>query len=39
MPIADAFLANFLGWLEITAFISAQRAGDVQAPADGVTPL
>jgi hypothetical protein len=34
----DAFLANFMGWLEITAFITALRAGDVQAPADGVTP-
>ena len=34
----DAFLAHFLGWLEITAFISAQRAGEAQPPADGVTP-
>jgi hypothetical protein len=34
----DAFIANFMGWLEITAFISALRAGDVQVPADGVTP-
>ena len=34
----DAFLAHFLGWLEITAFISAQRAGEAQIPADGVTP-
>jgi hypothetical protein len=34
----DAFLAHFLGWLEITAFISAQRAGEAQVPADGVTP-
>ncbi len=34
----DAFLAHFGGWLEITAFISALRAGEVQAPADGVTP-
>lgn len=34
----DAFIANFLGWLEITAFISALRAGDVEAPADGATP-
>lgn len=34
----DAFVANFMGWLEITAFISALRAGDIAAPADGVTP-
>ncbi len=34
----DAFLANFMGWLEITAFITALRAGDAQVPADGVTP-
>jgi hypothetical protein len=34
----EAFLSGFAGWLEITAFISAQRAGEVQAPADGVTP-
>ena len=34
----DAFLANIMGWLEITAFISAQRLGEVQVPADGVTP-
>jgi hypothetical protein len=34
----DAFIANFVSWLEITAFISALRAGDVQVPADGVTP-
>lgn len=33
-----AFLAAFPGWLEITAFISALRAGTVEAPADGVTP-
>ena len=24
----DAFVANFMGWLEITAFITAQRAPD-----------
>jgi len=34
----DAFIANFTGWLEITSFITALRAGEVTAPADGVTP-
>jgi hypothetical protein len=34
----DAFVANFVGWLEITAFITALRAGEVQLPADGLTP-
>ncbi len=34
----DAFIASYVGWLEITTFITALRAGDVQAPADGVTP-
>jgi hypothetical protein len=34
----DAFIADFRGWLEITAFISAQRAGEAQTPADGQTP-
>ncbi|PNG26487.1 hypothetical protein [Methylocella silvestris] len=34
----DAFIANFMGWLEITAFITAQRAGLAQIPADGKTP-
>ncbi len=34
----NAFIANFMGWLEITAFISALRAGDIQVPPDGVTP-
>ncbi len=34
----EAFVANFMGWLEITAFISALRAGEVAAPADGATP-
>lgn len=34
----DAFIANFMGWLEITAFISALRAGEAQIPADGITP-
>ncbi len=31
----DAFVANFMGWLEITAFITALRAGEAQPPADG----
>jgi hypothetical protein len=34
----DAFIANFMGWLEITAFVTAQRAGEAQIPADGITP-
>lgn len=34
----DAFLENYLGWLEITAFIKAQRMGETVAPADGITP-
>jgi hypothetical protein len=34
----DAFLEHFLGWLEITSFVSALRAGDAQPPADGLTP-
>ncbi|WP_425284370.1 hypothetical protein [Methylocapsa palsarum] len=34
----DAFLANFMGWLEITAFIKAQREGEAEIPADGITP-
>ena len=34
----DAFVANYLGWLEITAFITALRTGEAQVPADGVTP-
>ncbi|MDO9708912.1 hypothetical protein [Paracraurococcus lichenis] len=34
----EAFLASFMGWLEITAFVSAQRAGLAEMPADGVTP-
>ena len=28
----DAFVEHFLGWLEITAFISALRAGDAAVP-------
>ena len=34
----DAFIANLMGWLEITAFIRAQRAGEAEVPADGKTP-
>ena len=34
----EAFVANFMGWLEITAFMSALRAGDAVVPADGATP-
>ncbi len=34
----EAFVANFVGWLEITAFITALRAGEALAPADGATP-
>jgi hypothetical protein len=34
----DAFIANFMGWLEITAFITAQRAGEASAPPSGMTP-
>jgi len=34
----DAFIANLRGWLEITAFITAQRAGEAEIPADGITP-
>ena len=34
----DAFVANFMGWLEITAFITAQRAGEAGSAADGITP-
>jgi hypothetical protein len=34
----DAFIANFMGWLEITAFITAQRAGLARMPDNGITP-
>lgn len=34
----DAFIANLMGWLEITAFITAQRAGQARTPDDGITP-
>lgn len=33
-----AFIENLLSWLEITAFIRAQRAGETGAPPDGITP-
>ena len=35
---SDAFIANFTGWLEITSFITALRAGEVTPPPDRVTP-
>jgi hypothetical protein len=34
----DSFIANLMGWLEITAFITAQRAGEAEAPPGGETP-
>ncbi len=34
----EAFVAHFTGWLEITSFITALRAGEAVPPADGVTP-
>lgn len=34
----DAFIATFMGWLEITAFVTAQRAGLARVPDDGITP-
>jgi hypothetical protein len=34
----DAFIAHYAGWLEITALIKAQRQGEAEAPANGVTP-
>lgn len=35
----EAFLTHYLGWLEITAFLSAYRAKEVEMPADGATPV
>jgi len=35
---SDAFIANFIGWLEITAFITAQQAGEAPVPAGEETP-
>lgn len=34
----DAFIANFIGWLEITKFITDLRAGEAVVPTDGTTP-
>ena len=34
----DAFITNFMAWLEITAFLSAQRGGQAAIPAEGITP-
>lgn len=34
----DAFVANFMGWLEITAFITALQAGETPAPAGSEIP-
>ncbi len=34
----DAFIASFMGWLEITAFITAQKAGMARIPTNGMTP-
>ncbi len=34
----DAFLDKYMGWLEITAFIRAQRMGEAVTPVDGFTP-
>jgi len=31
----DLFIEHFMGWLEITAFITALRAGEAQVPTDG----
>lgn len=33
-----AFTENLMGWLEITSHVTALRAGDIEAPADGVIP-
>ncbi len=34
----DAFIDNFMGWLEITAFITAQQTGDAPPAAGGGIP-
>ncbi|MFG1395064.1 hypothetical protein [Xanthobacter agilis] len=34
----DAFIANYMPWLEITSYIMAERAGEPVAPVDGKTP-
>jgi hypothetical protein len=34
----EAFVAHYLPWLEITAFLTGVRLGEVTVPADGLTP-
>ena len=34
----EAFVANLMGWLEITAFVTAQRADEAQVLPSGETP-
>jgi hypothetical protein len=34
----DAFIQHYMGWLEITTFITRQKAGEAEIPADGMTP-
>jgi hypothetical protein len=34
----EAFIAHYLPWLEITAFLTGLRLGEVAMPADGLTP-
>lgn len=34
----EAFIAHYLPWLEITAFLTGLRLGEVAIPADGLTP-
>jgi hypothetical protein len=35
----EAFIAHYLPWLEITAFLTGLRLGQVAVPADGLTPI
>lgn len=35
---AEAFVAHYLPWLEITTFLTDQRLGEAAVPADGQTP-
>jgi hypothetical protein len=35
----EAFVASYPGWLEITHFITQHKAGMVEMPGDGVTPV
>jgi len=35
---SDAFITNFRGWLDITAFVTAQQAGETAIPPRGGTP-